>query len=746
MTLLDIPRDGIVNEMKLSNQLLDELETIRRDATDLRDRVGSSEVERQSIQRDYYKLAEHLKVVDLELRMTRFAERAVRQRAEDAESERDNLRQQLSESNLRKQEAQQEINNLKRSVCQKELQSDQLSRMNASLQSASNLSSLELQVLSEQVRSMHAAAKDLHTTKILEDSLEYQKELFAHRLSEVLDYKEALEIQVAKLQDQKQSLRAETHNALDEKAQKEEELQSMLDNHRLEKSRWIEVNDKLGLDLSFQTGLAEGLKAQVATLTDERTKLRESLKKYRFRRKMYYEQEQKICKKCGREYIEKENFNWSCRTHHSKYSDQANIYFCCGKVGREAPGCRFAKHESKEDDEELDEEERRKEKEREQRIKNQNVCCYCCKETGHTASECTRDPNHRSKRTDNKIIHIQAEREAHRIIQLETSVVGNRRIRGGVSMLQKVWGVMGWRPFTKIMERQSGGIHAFVNPLEETEIMMDELKQLLQRTAKGGFIDMSDDGGGVFTTDWSDDATRKAQAEKAEHARREAEMSAGVEDVQAVTTLPQNDELLANVQGMEDTYILEEEAQKLKQLHAKLDEFEGGIAKESEQNPLSAAKLIGVSGASNGVNSGYVSYQDEFLEVDEESAAFKHAQLVKEIHKSNNQHSSHKNNLQKKLETSSDIIITKIDMGSSTVVPISETRISGNELNESPTISSVATDSRFQGAKLNPVDRAAVVSSNELSERIDDPKKKKPVNQYNRGTNENGQLLRLTRK
>jgi hypothetical protein len=42
----------------------------------------------------------------------------------------------------------------------------------------------------------------------------------------------------------------------------------------------------------------------------------------------------KMCKKCSKEYSEKENFNWSCRTHKSEWSGE--MWFCCGKDKKEA--------------------------------------------------------------------------------------------------------------------------------------------------------------------------------------------------------------------------------------------------------------------------------------------------------------------------------------------------------------------------------------------------------------------------
>ena len=42
----------------------------------------------------------------------------------------------------------------------------------------------------------------------------------------------------------------------------------------------------------------------------------------------------KTCKLCGADYLESENFNWSCRTHKSEFSGE--IWWCCGKTNKEA--------------------------------------------------------------------------------------------------------------------------------------------------------------------------------------------------------------------------------------------------------------------------------------------------------------------------------------------------------------------------------------------------------------------------
>jgi hypothetical protein len=47
---------------------------------------------------------------------------------------------------------------------------------------------------------------------------------------------------------------------------------------------------------------------------EENIKLRQRIQRIKNKR-FRIEDNQKICKKCTKEYLEKENFNWSCKTH-----------------------------------------------------------------------------------------------------------------------------------------------------------------------------------------------------------------------------------------------------------------------------------------------------------------------------------------------------------------------------------------------------------------------------------------------
>lgn len=110
-------------------------------------------------------------------------------------------------------------------------------------------------------------------------------------------------------------------------------------------------------------------------LIAEREKMKDRIKKLK-QRKGKFDVASKVCKNCGKDYIEKENFNWSCRVHRSEWSGE--IWWCCGKDSKDQPGCKYSKHESKEEEEELEDDDGRLEKP----IKN--IRCLCCKELGHS--------------------------------------------------------------------------------------------------------------------------------------------------------------------------------------------------------------------------------------------------------------------------------------------------------------------------------------------------------------------------
>lgn len=99
--------------------------------------------------------------------------------------------------------------------------------------------------------------------------------------------------------------------------------------------------------------------------------------------------EEKVCKFCKKVFIEKENFNWSCRNHLSEWGENHN-YWCCGAEDKEAPGCKMSKHVS-------DEVGENKFVEKLDKKTKKKTVCRTCKNIGHVSTECPVDPNIRTR-------------------------------------------------------------------------------------------------------------------------------------------------------------------------------------------------------------------------------------------------------------------------------------------------------------------------------------------------------------
>ena len=94
----------------------------------------------------------------------------------------------------------------------------------------------------------------------------------------------------------------------------------------------------------------EASEKEVKDLTVEWTRMRARIQRLKQRKAVKFTA--LSCKVCNEEFEESENYNWSCRTHHSKWGGY--MWWCCGKKTQDAPGCKFSKHINK-DAEENDE-------------------------------------------------------------------------------------------------------------------------------------------------------------------------------------------------------------------------------------------------------------------------------------------------------------------------------------------------------------------------------------------------------
>jgi hypothetical protein len=144
---------------------------------------------------------------------------------------------------------------------------------------------------------------------------------------------------------------------------------------------------------------------EIKTLKEFNDKLKQVLKKVQKKGKI--DNGIRHCKNCNKEFNDKENYNWSCRIHQSDWGGE--MWWCCGKREKDHPGCKFAKHETKEEDELPDPD---------AHVRNlKNMRCTACKDMGHTIDVCYKDPNYKTMQDMNidteRINKIKVEKKMH---------------------------------------------------------------------------------------------------------------------------------------------------------------------------------------------------------------------------------------------------------------------------------------------------------------------------------------------
>lgn len=253
-------------------------------------------------------------------------------------------------------------------------------------------------MLEEQFTLLFNSIETISNAKNLEDKFDVQISVLASNLEKQNQENTVTKNFVRETTLERDQYRKHTEELLKQKQNLETEKQTQFDTF---KKRMFELDRDMKAKTEEANETFEAkclLDKEKKNLIAEREKMKDRIKKLK-QKKGKFDISQKVCKNCGKDYIEKDNFKWSCRMHRSEWSGE--IWWCCGKDSKDQPGCKYSQHESKEEDEEMDEEDGLADKQ----IKN--IRCHCCKEIGHLIDSCPRDPNIRSNvDTDDDFMRI----------------------------------------------------------------------------------------------------------------------------------------------------------------------------------------------------------------------------------------------------------------------------------------------------------------------------------------------------
>ena len=136
--------------------------------------------------------------------------------------------------------------------------------------------------------------------------------------------KQNLEIRYSSLLEERDRLRNDLRDLAKARLNliKEKEVYSQITKQKISQLE-IELQNK-NTELENKVEEYEKLDKNHRIISNERDKLKDRIQKLRNKR-MRVDVNQKLCKKCGKDFLENENYNWSCRTHTSEF----NVMYWC---------------------------------------------------------------------------------------------------------------------------------------------------------------------------------------------------------------------------------------------------------------------------------------------------------------------------------------------------------------------------------------------------------------------------------
>ena len=257
----------------------------------------------------------------------------------------------------------------------------------AELEHGNELLRMENDIMAERLKELYKEFDNITGRRIVEDKLCDETEVLAYSLRELASYCADLSHQLTKAMNERDELKLQQQD-IEKLAEEVKVVRDKLVNTSKEAITKLqkEYNQVIEQREEYKNKL-NNLEKFITKLNDNYKTMRQKLKQWKQRGAR--ENEIRQCINCTRAFLETENYNWSCKRHNTKFHEETQIYWCCGKKGREAEGCVISKHEAREDDED--------DKDKEEDLLGFNYAlCTSCREIGHKAHECPKDPNIRS--------------------------------------------------------------------------------------------------------------------------------------------------------------------------------------------------------------------------------------------------------------------------------------------------------------------------------------------------------------
>ena len=376
----------VYGELKLSDELSGQLTELRVVLRDKEQQLRDALQERESTKSEYFTLQKSLNKALSDLQLVNYQYSVAEKHQQQAELRFSNVNAQLSEFKHLYTQCEIDKKQLTSLIHEEKAINDKLKNRATELEHGNSLLKMENDIIGERLKGLYEAINHISDKKMLEEKLSGEVETLARGCFVLTEFDTEVTMRTANALAERDHLR-EDYAEMSKMRLEAKEAREVLAIQSKEKitslqeslAKSLEEIEFLKVELDKTEKLCKGME-------DEMGKMRTKMKQNRLKRRQYGEAEEKICKKCQKVFTDVDNFNWSCRTHKGEYSDE--MWWCCGKTAKDAPGCLVSPHESKDDDEE----EGSKAKEETERQKIANMRCSV---TPYTELQRNRPPSQR---------------------------------------------------------------------------------------------------------------------------------------------------------------------------------------------------------------------------------------------------------------------------------------------------------------------------------------------------------------
>ena len=350
MKSLDPLPGTVYGELKLSENLSRELVSLRSEMTQMGRRLKEAEQRQESAMSELRYERERSVELETSLKDLRLHYSVDLRKLQGVELTEVRLRQELATLQTSYSQLEESHKSDSSLLHAQYAKIDKLRNKALEQEHINSLLLMENDIIGERLKGLYFAIQGIAQVEVLKEKFSIELEITSKTLRQFGDFEESVNSKLRDALFEKDAVQADNFELVSLRNEIKFESDKIAKLSKEKIGDLLQTLQKTEDEREKQQGKIDEVEKTLKGLTDEYEKLRQKAKQYRLRRKQYGEEEEKVCKNCQRVFIESENFNWSCRRHQNEYSGE--IYWCCGKSHRDAPGCKTSKHESKEDDEE----------------------------------------------------------------------------------------------------------------------------------------------------------------------------------------------------------------------------------------------------------------------------------------------------------------------------------------------------------------------------------------------------------